>query len=694
MEMVGLGLEEPLPPQDVINDLYKIYFTKVHPSIPVVHKPRFLAAMNLGPHMRPPVSLRYIIWTLAASVTDKYDGLQEHFYQRARKYAQLDEMRGHGESTITLAHCQTWILMSSYEFKQMYFPRAWLSVGRAVRLAQMMQLHRLDGVGLDVKQCLPPPKDWTEREERRRTFWMAFCVDRYASIGTGWPMLIDEQDILTNLPASEEAFDRSKPMPTGSLEQALSPQGAASLHPLGGIVLTAALFGRNLLHLHRPSPDDRDNDMNGGFWTRHGKLENILLNTALGLPDHLRLPSGLPDPNVVFLNMGLHTSAICLHQAAIFKADKYRLPVSVSNESKVRCVTAAAEIASIMKTISHLDLATMNPFISFSVYVAARVFVQYLKTRPKDQQMIGSLQFLLQAMQALRKKNPLTESFLVQLDLDLESAGLDGIQRPKIDSTSIGEIPINTDTVRCSAIFELRESQSAASHVNTFANGKPTVPSNAPPYPGTTPSQPYHGRAGHLNMAAHTTYDYVPPNHTVPIDLPQRRRTTSNGMHLAPGDSLNDTEMDTSPDTNGDQPSPSTINSRGGSTSHTSSYSPSHQQDELNNQHFHTSPESSGSLPQANQMPLPGSSGPTTNGDFFSTTGEHIFPDTFYGNTISAPQDDPMSTHYMLGNEWDLAGVGPSTGMTPLPEGSWSQMLESINMGWDSIGPPHGHSTT
>jgi hypothetical protein len=174
---------------------YQTYFTKVHLSLPVIHRPRFLAALNLAPHMRPPVCLRYIMWTLAASATDKYEGLQEHFYQRARKYAQMDEMKGHGESTITLAHCQAWVLICTYEFKQMYFPRAWLSAGRAVRLAQMMQLHRLDGVGLDVKQCLPPPKDWTEREERRRTFWMAFCVDRYASIGTGWPMTIDERDV-------------------------------------------------------------------------------------------------------------------------------------------------------------------------------------------------------------------------------------------------------------------------------------------------------------------------------------------------------------------------------------------------------------------------------------------------------------------------------------------------------------------
>jgi hypothetical protein len=78
----------------------------------------------------------------------------------------------------------------------------------------------------------------------------------------------------------------------------------------------------------------------------------------------------------------------------------------------------------------------MNPFISFCVYVAARVFVQYLKTRPNDQQMTSSLQFLLQAMEALRRKNPLTESFLVQLDLDLEGAGLQGMRhQPYVQTT-------------------------------------------------------------------------------------------------------------------------------------------------------------------------------------------------------------------------------------------------------------------
>ncbi|KAK3044738.1 hypothetical protein LTS18_000488, partial [Coniosporium uncinatum] len=232
--------------------------------------------MNLAPLMRPPVCLRYIMWCLAASVSDKYSSLEEHFYHRARKYAQLDEMRGHGESMITVAHCQAWALICTYEFKCMYFPRAWLSSGRAVRLCQMMGLHRLDGPGLDVKQCLPPPRDWTEREERRRTFWMSFCEDRYASIGTGWPMSIDETDIKTNLPATEEAFLKSKPMATPSLEDAFGPAGASTLSAFAGVAVMACLFGRNLTHLHRPTANDRDEDLDGAFWRRHRQMEGIL----------------------------------------------------------------------------------------------------------------------------------------------------------------------------------------------------------------------------------------------------------------------------------------------------------------------------------------------------------------------------------------------------------------------------------
>lgn len=687
-EMIGLGLDEPLPPQDVMNDLYDLYFRKIHPSLPIIHRPRFMAAMNLAPHMRPPVCLRYIMWTLAASVTDKYDGLQQHFYQRARKYAQMDEMKGHGESTITLAHCQAWILTSTYEFKQMYFPRAWLSAGRAVRLAQMMQLHRLDGAGLDVKQCLPPPKDWTEREERRRTFWMAFCVDRYASIGTGWPMTIDESDILTNLPASEIAFEKSKPMPTGSLDQAMTAGGASKLQPFGGIVLTAALFGRNLLHLHRPGAEDRDEDLNGGFWTRHRNIETVLLSTSLNLPDELRLPAGVSDPNVVFMNMSLHTSSICLHQAAIFKADKYRLPVNVSNESKIRCVTAAAEIASLMRMVSHMDLSAMNPFISFCVYVAARVFVQYLKTRPKDQQMNSSLQFLLQAMQALRRRNPLTESFLVQLDLDLDSAGIAGVQHLKPYSppnhATCTSIPTNTDAVGCSPIYEIRETHSDKAPMNQHSNA---AQNPIPQFGGNTPGPPFHKANVNINFDPKPSTGYSIPQANQQTSFPQRERST-NDQYTPGSNDFDGNEMDISVDDSVDQNSPATLNSQshGNSTSQSSSYSPNQHQEEIRNLQYRPSPK-----PLSGHIPLPNSASAHNNNQFFSTT-EDMFPTSIYDNSAPIMNGDSLNSGFISGNDWELAGGG--TGMTPMSEGNWNHLLEStlgINVGgWDPLGTPHG----
>jgi hypothetical protein len=359
-EMIGLGLEEALPTQEAIDELNQIYFEKIHPSMPMMHKGRFLASMDLAPHMRPAVCLRYAMWMHACSVSTKYSAYTEHFYQRARKYAEQDEMRGHGESMITLAHCQAWTLIGCYEFKVMYFPRAWMSIGRACRLALMMGLHRQDRVGLDVKQTLPPPRDWTDREERRRTFWMAFCQDRYASIGTGWPMTFDEADILTNLPASEEAFLRSQPEPTSQLAEVLNGQGTENISSFSGVILLSTLYGRNLTHLHRPSEDDADHDLNGKFWKRHRQLDNILLNISLVMPQALRLPGAIQDPNAIFCNMNVHTATICLHQAAIFKADKNQLPAQISAESKRRCIVAADQVTNIMKMISHIDLSLVN----------------------------------------------------------------------------------------------------------------------------------------------------------------------------------------------------------------------------------------------------------------------------------------------------------------------------------------------
>lgn len=136
-----------------------------------------------------------MVWCHAALASDRYYSLHSELYLRARQYAEDDEVNGSGEKILTLSHCQAWILISVYELQMTFIPRAWLSIEKASRISLMLGLNRLDGLNQGIKLPMSSPTDWVEKEEHRRVFWMAFCLDQSVNIGTGWPMTIKEDDV-------------------------------------------------------------------------------------------------------------------------------------------------------------------------------------------------------------------------------------------------------------------------------------------------------------------------------------------------------------------------------------------------------------------------------------------------------------------------------------------------------------------
>jgi len=116
-----------------------------------------------------------------------------------RKYKQ-----GQGETFTTLGHAQSWCLISAYECHvYAIFTRASTSLCRGVRIAQMLNLHRLDVEDAEaLKSGLPPAKTCVEAEERRRTWWVVFLADRYLTATTGWPSLVDERHVSTTAQAT------------------------------------------------------------------------------------------------------------------------------------------------------------------------------------------------------------------------------------------------------------------------------------------------------------------------------------------------------------------------------------------------------------------------------------------------------------------------------------------------------------
>lgn len=172
--------------------------------------------------------------------------------------------------------------------------------------------------------------------------------------------------ITTNLPGSEEAFESCTEQTTISLEQALAVEGTQYITPFGGVILAAALHGQNYRHLHQTDPNENPGDIpNGEFWKRHRKMDNVLSNIFMFLPDHLRLPYGLRDMNIVFTHMNIHASSICLHKFAIMTAERHQIDSNIVRQSRARSLMAAEEIVNLMRLVAHVDPSKINTWWGF-----------------------------------------------------------------------------------------------------------------------------------------------------------------------------------------------------------------------------------------------------------------------------------------------------------------------------------------
>lgn len=81
---------------------------------------------------------------------------------------------------------------------------------------------------------LPPPKDWSEEEERRRVFWNIFMMDRFCSISTGWNLSLTSADARRRLPCEGGLWEAGEPLGTPTPYFGLSELDQSSTRNPGG----------------------------------------------------------------------------------------------------------------------------------------------------------------------------------------------------------------------------------------------------------------------------------------------------------------------------------------------------------------------------------------------------------------------------------------------------------------------------
>lgn len=150
-------------------------------------------------------------------------------YYAAATRSRLAGQFGDSLGVPTLERTQALLMLGLHEWGMCQGVKAWVSVGVAVRSAQIlglqfeqelddMPLARSTALNTEVQHMglnpdrlgrnpmLSKGEEFIEQEIRRRTFWSCFIMDRYLSSGKYRPSMLSAQDLRIQLPSSERAF--------------------------------------------------------------------------------------------------------------------------------------------------------------------------------------------------------------------------------------------------------------------------------------------------------------------------------------------------------------------------------------------------------------------------------------------------------------------------------------------------------
>jgi hypothetical protein len=232
----------PIPAGDVAKRTRdQLYFERVHPISPIVHKQQYLEwALNQSHSPTPAQAcLQRAMHTAAAAVSSQFRDIEEALYVETR--AMLGSLesrpvssgrsyRSRSASTnMPLEQIQSWLLLAQYEFLRKDEHQAMITAGRAFRLVQLARLFDVDspcsspatmdfsmsvesvGSGNDPTMLQSSQEPFSRTEEKRRAFWMAYCLDRFLNWRNEWPLTLDEETVSsTNLWAQSSKEGRYK----------------------------------------------------------------------------------------------------------------------------------------------------------------------------------------------------------------------------------------------------------------------------------------------------------------------------------------------------------------------------------------------------------------------------------------------------------------------------------------------------
>ncbi|KAL4819970.1 fungal-specific transcription factor domain-containing protein [Aspergillus spinulosporus] len=388
-------------------DLDQLYFDRVHHFMPIQHQSCYFSWRRQPVKTEAQSCLQYAIWTLGASVSALHENIGHSFYQYARRGLEALDSKNMSLASTDLEQVQAWLLLAIHEFMSVDFRRGWISAGRAFRLIQLNWLHGTDGWDLTRAQT-----NWIESEQKRRTFWMAYCLDRFMSMRTGSPPTFSER-VAIRLPCPEANFQNDQPILMGFLSDALAADTCIT-STFTECIVVATISGRALSHRNQCLAGELYFSAVDDFWNRHQWINAILTQRMEAFS--VKYPLDMQqqtDPMLLFISLMWRTIILHLYQTMACVVPSHDEKRDLVTEYKKRSSAAAQEIVDLTNKLSHLNSLKVHPLTPIPLSLCVEFLILYHK--PGDV-FTKQLQDITEAMRNLRRFSNLGQEVLQLFD--------------------------------------------------------------------------------------------------------------------------------------------------------------------------------------------------------------------------------------------------------------------------------------
>ncbi|KAK4545370.1 hypothetical protein LTR36_003550 [Oleoguttula mirabilis] len=400
----------PMPPSELITHLGDTFFTHLGCNYPFLQRERFLRDLE---EKQVDAILVDAVCALAARFSTHVLLTQQpheetkpspadfgHAFAQRAKSALMDTF-----TCPSVAAVQAALLLAYNEFGESRDSGLWMYLGIAIRMAQDLGMHRIEGLKYKGKDGPTPKmvkreslgggiisdpvekavrssetsvddddqqtdeKQISERkaaeQERVDTFWALFFLDRVVSSGTGRRSTLRDKDVELSFPSLGDTDAKS---------------GWPAAFP--ALIRIVHLYGRvaDLLNtIKEPS------DITSETPKRLAAMESQVTQFYQGLSPRLHFDAvnfqhymkAEEGTNFVLLHFWFHTLIVLLHQPTLLKTFAGRMLQLFPNSQQLS-MSSAKTIADILSYSQLMDAKASlgNPFTSQPIYIAACAFLK------------------------------------------------------------------------------------------------------------------------------------------------------------------------------------------------------------------------------------------------------------------------------------------------------------------------------